>query len=392
MIQLEVKPGISLMDRTGKFVARALIVDDEPVIREILMERLGQEGYDCSPCASGEEALKLIHESAFDVILSDLSMPGISGLKLLEEARRDCPRAAFILVTGTQDIRIGIQAMKEGASDYLTKPFQPGSVVHSVAQALEKKRLEREIEMYWQHLEQMVDDRTAQLKLALARVEETYDATLEALGAALDLRDSATEGHSARVTRYTLIMAKAIGCAPEEMREIARGAYLHDIGKIGIPDGILLKQGKLAPEEKEVMETHVMIGYKLVKRIPFLAAAAEMVLTHQERYDGRGYPRGLKNGDIVIGSRIFAVADTLDAMTSDRPYRKALPLEDAIQEIRNEAGRQFDPAVVGVFLSIPASIWREIQEESAQSLGGSKPLNLAALLESAQPAEAGQQK
>lgn len=357
------------MVKPSKFVARALIVDDEPVIRDILDERLSQEGYDCSTSGSGEDALALIRESSFDVILSDLNMPGMSGLDLLAAVRRECPKAAFILVTGTQDVSTGIRAMKQGASDYVTKPFQPGSVIHSVEQALEKKRLEKELEAYQHGLEQMVEDRTTQLRGALLRVEETYDATLQALGAALDLRDSATEGHSARVTRYTLVMAETMGCASSDLRDIARGAYLHDIGKIGIPDGILLKQGRLTPEEKEVMETHVMIGYQLVKRIPFLAAAAEMVLTHQERYDGRGYPRGLKGGDIVIGSRIFAVADTLDAMTSDRPYRKALSIEQAISEIRSESGRQFDPSIVRVFLSIPEAEWIEIREESRRRPG-----------------------
>lgn len=366
---------------SGKFVARALIVDDEAMIREILAERLSQEGYEGVCCASGEEALALLRETAFDAILSDLNMPGMSGLDLLEAARRDCPRAAFILITGTQEIQIGIQAMRQGAADYITKPFNLGAVMHSVAQALEKKRLELEIEAYRQRLEQMVDERTAQLKGALRRVEETYDATLEALGAALDLRDSATEGHSARVTRYTLTMAETMGRAAEEMSEIARGAYLHDIGKIGIPDGILLKQGKLTAEEKEVMETHVTIGYELVKRIPFLSAAAELVLAHQERYDGRGYPRGLKGNDIVLGARIFAVADTLDAITSDRPYRLARPLKDAIEEIRREAGRQFDPAVVRVFLSIPQGTWREIQNAPLRQPYALKPAGLSALLE-----------
>lgn len=349
-----------------------MIVDDEPVIRDILDERLSQEGYDCSSCESGEDALALLRETSFDIILSDLNMQGMSGLDLLAAVRLECPNAAFILVTGTQEVRTGIQAMKQGASDYVTKPFQPGSVIHSVEQALEKKRLERELEAYQHGLEQMVQDRTTQLRGALLRVEETYDATLQALGAALDLRDSATEGHSARVARYTLVMAETMGRACSELRDIARGAYLHDIGKIGIPDGILLKQGRLTPEEKEVMETHVMIGYQLVKRIPFLAAAAEMVLTHQERYDGRGYPRGLKGGDIIIGSRIFAVADTLDAMTSDRPYRKALSIDQAIAEIRGESGKQFDPGVVRVFLSIPEAEWIEIREESRRRPGGVK--------------------
>lgn len=371
---------------SSKFVGRALIVDDEAVIREILAERLGQEGYERVCCASGEEAIALLRDAAFDVILSDLNMPGISGLQLLDAVRRDCPRTAFILVTGTQDVQTGIQAMKQGASDYVTKPFDLSAVVRSVAQALEKKRLELEVEAYRQRLEQMVDERTAQLKGALRRVEETYDATLEALGAALDLRDSATEGHSARVTHYTLTMAKVMGRASEEMSEIARGAYLHDIGKIGIPDGILLKQGRLTAEEKEVMETHVFIGYELVRRIPFLSDAAELVLAHQERYDGLGYPRGLKGNDIVMGARIFAVADTLDAITSDRPYRKARPLKDAIDEIRKESGRQFDPAVIHTFLSIPDRTWQEIRNAPPLKSSPPKSARLSALLEQIRPA------
>lgn len=345
----------------GKFLAHALIVDDEPGILEMLSERLRYEGYDCSACSSAEEAIPFIQRDGFDVILSDLCMQGMSGMDLLRTARQQCPRTAFILITGTQDVQIGIEAMKEGASDYVTKPFHLATVIRSVAQALEKKRLELEVEMYRQRLEQMVEQRTAQLRMALRHIEETYDSTLEALGAALDLRDSATEGHSARVTRYATITAKALGCPDDEIREIARGAYLHDIGKIGIPDNILLKEGKLTPEEQRIMKTHVMTGFQLVDRIPFLAVASQIVLAHQERFDGSGYPRGLKDGQIPLGARIFAVADTLDAMTSDRPYRKALPIETAIAEIRREAGSQFDPEVVRVFLSIPEASLREIQ-------------------------------
>ncbi len=320
------------------------------------------EGYDCRTRSSAEEALDLIRREAFDVVLSDLHMSGRSGLALLEDVRQECPRAAFVLVTGEHDVRTGIEAMKGGASDYVTKPFKIGSVLRSVAQGLERKRLEQEVERYRVGLEKMVEQRTQQLRAALRQVEETYDATLEALGAALDLRDSATEGHSARVTRYAMMIAEAMGCSQDQLREIARGAYLHDIGKMGVPDGILLKQGKLTPEEQEVMEGHVFSGYQMVKRIPFLAEAAQIVLTHQERFDGLGYPAGLKGQDIPLGARIFAVADTLDAMTSDRPYRKALPFRVAIEEIRKEAGHQFDPEIVRVFLGIPQASWAKVRE------------------------------
>src|SRR5213594_836938 len=168
-----------------------------------------------------------------------------------------------------------------------------------------------------------------------------------------------------RVTRYCLEIARSMGCPAEQLDAMTRGAYLHDIGKIGIPDAILLKPGKLTEQEMAIMQTHARIGYELVRRIAFLAPAAEIVLTHQERYDGAGYPQRLSKNQIPIGSRIFAVADTLDAMTSDRPYRRALPFSAAREEIIRESGRQFDPEVINVFLSIPENVWGNIRREVA---------------------------
>jgi putative nucleotidyltransferase with HDIG domain len=237
--------------------------------------------------------------------------------------------------------------------------------VESLRRALHKKFLEAEVERYRHHLEEMVEQRTHQLQGAMRRIERAYDQTLEALGAALDLRDTETAGHSRRVSLYCLAIARAIGCTNEQLKTIARGSYLHDIGKIGIPDSVLLKQGKLTPEEMTIMQTHVRIGYELLSRIPFLASASEIVLAHQERYDGAGYPQGLMGEEIPLGARIFAVADTLDAMTSDRPYRRALPFETARDEIIRESGKQFDPDVVRVFLSLPEETWGTIRRQVA---------------------------
>jgi putative nucleotidyltransferase with HDIG domain len=213
---------------------------------------------------------------------------------------------------------------------------------------------------------------------ATNRVELTYDDTLQALGAALDLRDNETAGHSHRVTRYCLELAKRIGCSGEQLKHIERGAYLHDIGKIGTPDAILLKPGKLTSEEREIMQQHARVGYELVSRIEFLQDAAEIVHTHQERYDGKGYPQGLAGDAIPLGARIFAVADTFDAMTSNRPYRNALPLAVALEEINNESGRQFDPKVVEVLRTIPPVVWEGIRRE-VSGLGGSFASKRAAL-------------
>ncbi len=344
---------------------RILVVDDEQAVCSLLTERLSREGYDCRSSLSGEEAIQALEREAFDVIISDLQMPGISGMALLKQACVKYPHSAFLVATGVNDVRVGVEAMKQGAADYLLKPFQLDAVVANVHRALEKKRLELELENYRTNLEQMVKQRTKQLQSAMKRVEMTYDETLEALGAALDLRDTETEGHSRRVSRYCLEMAKALGCESDELKQIARGSYLHDIGKIGIPDAILLKPAKLTEEETAVMQTHARTGYDLVSRIAFLAPAAEIVLAHQERWDGTGYPQGLVGEEIPSGARIFAVADTLDAMTSDRPYRRALPFVAAKEEIQRESGRQFDPEVVSVFLSIPQTVWEDIRLDVA---------------------------
>jgi putative nucleotidyltransferase with HDIG domain len=351
----------SVIAKGDEMNERVLVVDDEPSVCLLLGERLGHEGYQCRTASSGEEALGLLAREQADVVISDLRMPGMSGMALLEEVHIKYPHAAFMVATGVDDIQVSIEAMKKGACDYLVKPIQLDSVVASVERALEKNRLEIELDNYRHNLELMVEQRTRQLQAAMRRIELTYDETLEALGAALDLRDTETAGHSERVSRYALALAKAMECSNDQLKQIRRGSYLHDIGKIGTPDSILLKEGKLTPEEMTVMQRHVRIGYNIVCRVAFLAGASEIVLTHQERYDGTGYPQGLVGAEIPLGARIFAVADTLDAMTSDRPYRRALPFEAARDEIVRESGRQFDPEVVQAFLKIPESAWQEIR-------------------------------
>jgi putative nucleotidyltransferase with HDIG domain len=231
---------------------------------------------------------------------------------------------------------------------------------------LEHRRLLLENRNYQRNLEQLVEQRTGELKKALNELEQSYDATLEALGGALDLKDSETVGHCKRVTAYTMAMAKAMNLPVESLPQIARAAFLHDIGKMAIPDRILQKPGPLNDEERAVMRTHCDIGYKMLLRIPFLTQAAEIVLSHQEFYDGTGYPRKLRGEQIPLGARIFAVADAVDAMLSDRPYRKALGVDHARTEVKRCSGTQFDPKVVEVFLSLPESIWLELRESAQQ--------------------------
>ena len=349
---------------------RILVVDDEPSICALLVEGLTPEGFECRATSSGAEAIKLLECERFDALISDLRMPGVSGLALLETARTKYPWMSFLIATGVDNVRVGVDAMKQGADDYILKPFRLETVAVAVERALEKKRLELELEAYRERLEDMVTERTEQLQAAVKsiqqtydEIQETYDETLQALGAALATRDDETIAHGRRVTYYCLKIAEALNCTHEQLSQILRGSYLHDIGKIGIPDAILRKPAKLTPEEVAIMRTHSRIGYEFVCHIPFLAPAAEIVLAHQESYDGTGYPQGLKGEAIPLGARIFAVADTLDAMTSDRPYRRALPWSVAYDEIRREAGQQFDPKVVEAFFSLPAGVWEDIRRK-----------------------------
>jgi putative nucleotidyltransferase with HDIG domain len=346
--------------------ARVLIVDDEPAACKLLALLLSQADFDCQTALNGKEALRLLENDSRDAIICDLNMPGMSGMELLAEIHRRRPFVAFLVATGLDDVRAGIQAMKSGADDYLVKPLQEELVIASLHRALQKKRLERELEGYRLHLEEMVAERTKQIEAALKLVERSYEETLEALGAAIDLRDAATEGHSRRVCRFSLEIAKALGLSEAQHKAIAMGAYLHDIGKLGLPDRILLKPGPLTLEERLFMQQHVQTGYDLVKQIPFLSEAAELILTHHERHDGSGYLRGLKAEQIPIGARIFAIADTLDAITSDRPYRSAQPFEEGFKVIRTGSGRLYDPQIAAAFFSIPPETWPAIARNQRQ--------------------------
>jgi putative nucleotidyltransferase with HDIG domain len=227
---------------------------------------------------------------------------------------------------------------------------------------LQHRRLVLENKSYQLNLQQQVDERTQQLTVAITQLEQSYDDTLEALGSALDLKDAETEGHCQRVTAFTISIAKAVPVPLPYLPVLARAAFLHDIGKMAIPDSILRKPGPLDNDEKTIMRTHCEIGYNMLTKIPFLRDAAEIVLAHQEFFDGTGYPRQLRGEQIPLGARIFSLADAMDAMISDRPYRKALPLSHAREEIRRCSGTQFDPKIVEVFLSIPEQHWVELRE------------------------------
>src|ERR1051326_8232930 len=323
---------------------RILVVDDEETIREIVCSMLTSCNYQCKQAASGLEALAILESGdEFELMLSDLMMAGLDGNGLLEKSKEKYPDMPVVMVTAVHDISVALAAIRNGAYDYLLKPFEREQLLATVRRALENRRLKLENRTYQTNLETLVTARTEQLRKAMASLERSYDITLEALGDALDLKDAETEGHSKRVTALPIAIARHMGLPDDEVRVIARGAFLHDIGKMAIPDAVLRKPGPLNEEEKQIMREHCSRGYDIVRRIPFLVEAAEIIYAHQERFDGTGYPRGLKGDDIPLGARIFAVADTLDAITSDRPYRGAQSLEAAKEEIMRWSGRQFDP-------------------------------------------------
>ena len=342
--------------------AKILVVDDEEAIREVVCTLLETQGYECTAVSNGLLAQKYLEKNPQDLVLSDMVMPEMDGLSLLEWLRTYHADIPVIMVTAMHDLSTALEAIRRGAYDYILKPFEKDQLYLGVRRALEHRRLVLENRNYQRNLEQIVEERTAQLKGALEQLEQSYDDTLEALGGALDLKDAETEGHCKRVTAFTIAIAKAMKVDPLLLPQIARAAFLHDIGKMAIPDQILRKPGPLTPEEREIMRTHCEIGHNMVTRIPFLREAAEIVLSHQEYFDGTGYPHGLRGEQIPLGARIFAVADALDAMISDRPYRKASTISHARDEIQRCAGTQFDPAVVEVFLAMPDTLWNELRE------------------------------
>jgi response regulator RpfG family c-di-GMP phosphodiesterase len=347
-------------------ITRLRVVDDDAAVRDVIGVLLREEGSLPTLVDGAEAGLAAARKEEFPLVISDMKMPGKGGDWLLEQLRETRPDTAVIMLTAFGDTEAAVECLRKGATDYLLKPPKVTDLIRAIERALAKRRLELARQRYRRSLEKRVRDRTAELQQALQDLEATYGTTLWALVAALDAREHEVSNHSQRVVRYTLAIAKRMGIAEQDLPDIGRGALLHDIGKIGISDSILLKPGKLTDDEWQEMRKHPRIGHEILKAIPFLGVPADIVLSHQERYDGRGYPRGLAGEAIPLGARIFAIADTFDAMTSDRPYRKKTTIDAARAEIARCAGTQFDQRCADAFLTIPGADLEDLARPTSE--------------------------
>jgi putative nucleotidyltransferase with HDIG domain len=343
--------------------SRILIVDDEREITEILAD-LFCGSYDCETAGSAEEALARLNDADFQLVISDITMPGMSGLELLPHIKDRSPNTVVVMISGMQTVESAIEALRLGAFDYLMKPFDLRQVEAVVKRAVEHHELIVAKQRYDNQLEELVEQRTAELDRALDSLEEAYRSTLKALTAALETRDSETHGHSERVVSYSLRLGREYGLGREEMKALEFGSLLHDIGKIGVPDAILRKPAKLTEEEWVVMREHPSHGQQILRGIQFLSGASHVVAQHHEKWDGSGYPLGLRGAEIDICARIFSVADAFDAITSNRVYRRGKSYEDAATELDAWAGTQFDAQVVAAFHRVPKEDWDELHRRS----------------------------
>jgi putative two-component system response regulator len=327
-----------------------LIVDDEENICNILARRLTREGYLCVTANNGREALNYFYKNTFSLIISDIKMPEMDGVELLKKVKSVDPNMMVIMVTAYPEIDMAVEAMRLGAYDFIIKPADLDFVVLSVKKALEKKRLEEEVETYHKNLEKLVEERTAKLQHAYRTLKKAHLDSVKVLAEAIDAKDPYTRGHSERVGRMSLSIANHLDFAEGRLEVLQYGALLHDIGKIGIKDEVLQKPGPLSAGEYQYIQEHPLIGAKIVEEIDFFKDKIPMIRHHHEHFDGSGYPDGLIGEAIPLEARIITVPDAFDAMASLRPHRKALPLQDILVELEKGKGRQFDPKILEIFL------------------------------------------
>lgn len=336
-------------------IPKILVIDDEEIILNTISSSLRFGEYDVITCNSAQNAMEFINELTFDAIITDINMPNMSGLEFLEYVRSKDEYLPVILITGQSNSSYMMSAIKLGAYDFLRKPFGINELMLTVKQAVQKRRLQLQNEEYRLHLEEMVKIRTQELALANLKLEENMINTIASMINALEASDKYTRGHSERVTTISLAIAQKLDLDAERLKVLRLGALLHDIGKIGIYHTILNKPGKLTDDEFKVIRQHPEIGYKIVNPIEFEQEIFDIILQHHEKIDGSGYPKKIGGNEINLLAKIVAIADSYDAMTSDRIYRPNLTHEEAVAEISRHAGSQFDGAIVQIFLKLSDS-------------------------------------
>lgn len=330
-----------------------LIVDDEEAIRKCLRQKLTMDGYQCQTADGAGHALDMLRGNTIALVLLDIRMPGKPGTELLPGIMADFPDTAVIMLSAVGDSHVAIQCMKEGAYDYIIKPFNLDRITQSVAWALEKRRLQIAKSEYQQHLEQEVTVRTAELRRAVEKIEMVSLDTIYKLSRAAEYKDKNTGAHIMRMSEYCEAIARRIGLDETDVDMVAYAAPMHDVGKIGIPDRILLKPGKLEPVEWEIMKQHTIIGAQILagSDAECIRLAEVIALSHHEKWDGSGYPRGLRKLEIPPAGRIVAIADVFDALTSRRPYKEPFATEESFDIIRQSRGTHFDPEVIDAFFA-----------------------------------------
>ncbi|MEN9355302.1 MAG: hypothetical protein RL318_2627 [Fibrobacterota bacterium] len=329
-----------------------LVVDDEVAICQVICDYLALRAFEVHSAGSYDEAVAYLADHKVDVVISDIRMPGRSGTDLLKYIRRHHAGTAVILFTGYADIGLAVHSMQEGAYDFLLKPIHLEQVYLSIHNALEKRQLKDAVRRYQKELEELVDQRTRELREALEKVEQASLETVTRLSLAADKRDDETGNHVLRIRAFSAALCREMGIPREETDHVYVASSMHDIGKIGIPDAILLKPGRLNEREFEIMKRHAMIGAEILRDSDsrMLQIAEEIARTHHEKWDGTGYPSGLKGNQIPLYGRIVAVADVFDALTTKRCYKPAFSLDHATDIIVKSSGTHFDPEIVQVFL------------------------------------------
>jgi putative two-component system response regulator len=363
-------------------VARILIVDDDPEIIRALIRIVERDGHVTASAGDLTSARRALLESSFDLVLCDLNMPGGSGMELIREVVRRNEDIAVVMVSGMDDPALADAALDLGAYGYVVKPFRTSELTIAVANALRRRRLEIENRIHREQLEQIVLERTSALRDAVAGLERTEqelrrsrEETIHRLARAAEFRSEETGRHIERVGHSCGLLAERLGVPPERSELLRLASPLHDIGKIAIPDRLLLKPGPLTEEERRQMEKHAELGHQLLAGSDheLLELAAVVALTHHERPDGLGYPHGLGGDEIPLEGRITAVADVFDALMSNRVYRPALPLEQTLAVFRESSGTQFDSSVVeAMFDSLPAMM--AVRERYADDPRSPRPL------------------